>query len=117
MVVPSILQHLAEYHDMSVVSSWFKSFGNNALSFSGGLEYGYNDQFFLRGGYFYEGQNQGDRQYFTLGVGLKYNVIGLNFSYIIPSGSGVTRNPLSNTIRFGLVFDIDGGTEPAPENK
>ena len=65
--------NLAEYHDMSVVSSWFKSFGNNALSFSGGLEYGYNDQFFLRGGYFYEGQTQGDRQYFTLGVGLKYN--------------------------------------------
>lgn len=109
--------NLAEYHDMSVVSSWFKSFGNNALSFSGGVEYGYNDQFFLRGGYFYEGQTQGDRQYFTLGVGLKYNIIGLNFSYIIPSGSGVTRNPLSNTIRFGLVFDIDGGSESTSESK
>jgi len=100
--------NLADYHDMSVVSSWFKSFGNGAISFSGGLEYGYNDQFFLRAGYFYEGQSQGDRQYFTLGIGLKYNIIGLNFSYIIPSGSGVTRNPLSNTIRFGLVFDIEG---------
>jgi hypothetical protein len=100
--------NLAEYHSMGVVSSWFKSFGNSAYALSGGLEYGYNDQFFFRAGYFYEGKNQGDRQYFTLGVGLKYNVIGLNFSYIIPSGSGVTRNPLSNTLRFGLVFDLDG---------
>ena len=100
--------NLSEYHNQSVVSSWFKSFGNSAYALSGGLEYGYNDQFFFRAGYFYEGKNQGDRQYFTLGVGLKYNVIGLNFSYIIPSGSGVTRNPLSNTLRFGLVFDLDG---------
>jgi hypothetical protein len=100
--------NLAVYHNQSVVSSWFKSFGNSAYALSGGLEYGYNDQFFFRAGYFYEGKNQGDRQYFTLGVGLKYNVIGLNFSYIIPSGSGVTRNPLSNTLRFGLVFDLDG---------
>ena len=101
--------NLHQYHNMGVASSWFKSFGNSAGSLSGGLEYGYNDQFFFRTGYFYESQNQGDRQYFTLGVGLKYNVIGLNFSYIIPSGSGVSRNPLSKTIRFGLVFDIDGG--------
>jgi len=106
--------NLADYHGQSVVGSWFKSFGNSAYSFSGGLEYGYNDQFFFRAGYFYEGKNQGGRQYFTLGVGLKYNVIGLNFSYIIPSGSGVTRNPLSNTIRFGLVFDLDG---PESESK
>ena len=101
--------NLSNYHGQGVVSSWFKSFGNSAYSLSGGLEYGYNDQFFFRAGYFYEGKNQGDRQYFTLGVGLKYNVIGLNFSYIIPSGSGVTRNPLSNTLRFGLIFDLDGG--------
>ncbi|HTQ28962.1 MAG TPA: type IX secretion system outer membrane channel protein PorV, partial [Puia sp.] len=103
--------NLANYHDQSVVSSWFKSFGNGAYDFSVGGEYAYNDQFFFRAGYFYEGKNQGDRQYFTLGVGLKYNVLGLNFSYLIPSGNGVTRNPLSNTIRFGLVFDIDNGKE------
>jgi Type IX secretion system protein PorV len=103
--------NLADYHDQSVVSSWFKSFGNSAYNFSLGGEYGYNDQFFFRLGYFYEGKNQGDRQYFTVGLGLKYNVLGLNFSYLIPSGNGVTRNPLSNTIRFGLVFDIDNGKE------
>lgn len=103
--------NLVSYHDQSVVSSWFKSFGNGAINFSGGAEYGYNDQFFFRTGYFYEAKSQGGRQYFTLGVGIKYNVVGLNFSYLVPSGSGVTRNPLSNTIRFGLVFDLDGGAD------
>jgi len=103
--------NLVQYHNQSVVSSWFKSFGNSAYNFSLGGEYGYNDQFFFRAGYFYEGKNQGGRQYITLGVGIKYNVVGLNFSYLVPSGSGVTRNPLSNTIRFGLVFDLDGGKE------
>ena len=67
----------------------------------------YNDQFALRAGYFYEDKTKGNRKYFTVGAGLKYNVIGLNFSYLIPSGNGVTRNPLSNTLRFGLTFDID----------
>jgi len=51
--------------------------------------------------------------YFTAGVGVKYNVIGLNFSYIAPSGNGVTRNPLSNTLRFGLVFDLDNNDNSA----
>jgi hypothetical protein len=105
-------EQLNEYYTQSVVSSWFKSFsGPNQLqtiNASIGAEYTYNDQFAFRLGYFYENQNQGGRQYFTMGVGLKYNMIGLNFSYLIPSGSGITRNPLSNTIRFGLVFDLDG---------
>jgi len=73
-----------------------------------GGEYTYNDQFAFRLGYFYESPNAGGRQYFTMGVGLKYNMMGFNFSYLIPSGSGITRNPLSNTIRFGLVFDLEG---------
>ncbi|HEX4852250.1 MAG TPA: PorV/PorQ family protein, partial [Puia sp.] len=103
--------NLAQYHNQSVVSSWFKSFGNGAFDFSVGAEYGYNEQFFFRTGYFYEAKDQGGRQYFTLGVGIKYSVVGLNFSYLVPSGSGVTRNPLSNTIRFGLVFDLNGEKE------
>jgi len=99
--------NLAEYRNSSVFSSWFKSFGNNAITFSGGAEYGYNDQFFIRAGYFYEGKSQGGRRYFTAGVGLKYNVFGFNFSYLAPSGNGVTQNPLSNTIRLGIIFDLD----------
>lgn len=106
---------LAEYRNQGVLSSWFKSFGDagsfgnelKEFQLSVGAEYMYNDQFALRAGYFYEDKTKGNRKYFTVGAGLKYNVIGLNFSYLVPSGNGVTRNPLSNTLRFGLTFDID----------
>ena len=105
---------LNAYYNQSVVSSWFKSFSGqfNTVNASVGAEYTYNDQFMFRLGYFYESKDQGGRQYFTMGVGLKYNMLGLNFSYLIPSGSGITRNPLSNTIRFGLIFDLEGA-EPS----
>lgn len=72
-----------------------------------GGEYWYQDQFAVRAGYFYENKNNGDRQYFTCGLGVKYQIFGLNFSYLVPSGSGVARNPLSNTLRFSLMFDFD----------
>src|SRR3954453_8666445 len=100
--------NLEDYHNMSVFNSWFKSFSNKAITFSGGAEYTYNDQFSLRAGYFYEGKNQGGRRYFSAGVGLKYNIFQFNFSYLAPSGNGVTRNPLSNTLRFGIIFDLGG---------
>jgi hypothetical protein len=105
-----------QYRSKSVVSSWFSSFSDapggfseelKEFSFSIGAEYSYNDQFFARAGYFFEDKTKGNRKYFTVGLGLKYNVFGLNFSYLVPSGSGVTRNPLSNTLRFGLIFDLD----------
>jgi hypothetical protein len=67
------------------------------------------DQFSLRAGYFYEDKTKGNRKYFTLGAGLKYQVFGLNISYIVPSGSGINQNPLSNTLRFSLLFDLGGG--------
>jgi len=106
------------YRDKSVINSWFTSFAD-AGSFSNelkeyqislGAEYTYNDQFSLRAGYFYENELKGNRKYFTFGAGLKYNVFGFNFSYIAPSGNGVNRNPLSNTLRFGLMFDLDNNT-------
>ncbi|AXY76107.1 hypothetical protein D3H65_19885 [Paraflavitalea soli] len=107
---------VAKYRDKGAVGSWFSSFGDAPGGFSEelkefqvslGAEYSYNDQFFVRAGYFYEDKDKGNRKYFTVGLGLKYNVFGLNFSYLVPSGSGVNRNPLSNTLRFGLVFDLD----------
>jgi hypothetical protein len=107
---------VTKYRDKSVTSSWFSSFGDapggfseelKELQVSLGAEYSYNDQFFVRAGYFYEDKSKGNRKYFTVGLGLKYNVFGLNFSYLVPSGSGVNRNPLSNTLRFGLIFDLD----------
>lgn len=99
-----------DYNNQNVISSWFKSFGNSGglktFQASLGAEYVYDGQFAVRAGYFYEDQSQGGRQYFTAGLGLKYDVAGINLSYLIPSGSGVTRNPLSNTLRFGLTFDL-----------
>jgi hypothetical protein len=111
-----------KYRNKGIVSSWFSSFGDAPGGFgeelrefqvSVGAEYSYNDQFFARAGYFYEDKTKGNRKYFTLGLGIKYNVFGLNFSYLVPSGAGITRNPLSNTLRFGLILDLndDGGAE------
>ena len=107
--------NLSSYRNSSVISSWFKSFndGQNQLSevqASLGAEYVYDDQFMVRAGYFYEDKNKGDRQYFTAGIGLKYSFLGINFAYIIPSNSGITKNPLSNTMRFSLLFDLEEGT-------
>jgi hypothetical protein len=111
---------LANYRNKSVVGSWFSSFGDAPDGFSEemkefqvsvGAEYWYNQQFSLRAGYFYENKQKGNRRYFTVGLGLKYNKFGFNFAYLIPSGSGVSRNPLSNTLRFGVIFDFDKADE------
>ena len=108
---------LVKYRGRSVVSSWMKSFGDapgkfneemQEISLAVGAEYWYNNQFAFRAGYFYENPNKGNRKYFTVGAGLRYSMFGINFAYLFPSGSGVSRNPLSNTWRFGLVFNMDG---------
>ena len=75
-----------------------------------GAEYNYNNQFMLRAGYFYENKEKGNRRYFTAGVGLKYSAFGFNFAYLVPTGSGVSRNPLSNTLRFSLLVDLGDGS-------
>jgi len=106
--------NLAAYRNSSVMSSWTKSFsdGNglvSSLQFSLGAEYSYSDQFFARLGYFSENKFEGNRKYFTAGLGIKYNVMDFNFSYLIPSGGGTAggTSPLANTIRFGLSFNLD----------
>lgn len=71
--------------------------------FATGVEYWYNKVFAVRGGFFYEDKLKGNRKYFTLGAGLKYNVFGLDFSYLIPLEQ---QNPLENTLRFTLTFDF-----------
>lgn len=112
--------NISNYRNKGVVSSWFSSFGDAPGGFgeelrefqlSVGIEYAYNNQFYARAGYFFEDKTKGNRKYFTVGLGLKYNVFGLNFSYLVPSGTGVNRNPLSNTLRFGLLFDIDDAAQ------
>jgi hypothetical protein len=107
---------IAKYHNMGVASSWFNSFGEGGgaseevkeVNIAVGAEYFYNNQFGFRAGYFYENPKKGNRKYFTVGAAIKYSVAALNFSYVFPTGSGTTRIPLSNTYRFGLVFDLGG---------
>jgi len=98
--------------DVSVASGIFNSFSDapgggkeelREVNISGGLEYWYDKQFAFRAGYFYEHELKGNRKYFTLGAGLKYNVFGLDFAYLIPTDQ---RNPLENTLRFTLLFDF-----------
>ena len=105
------------YRNKSVAGSWFSSFGDAPGGFgeelkefqiSTGLEYGYNNQFFARAGYFYEAKTKGNRRFFSVGAGVKYNKLGFNFSYLVPTGQGINRNPLSNTTRFSLLFDLGG---------
>ncbi len=103
--------------EKSVVSGMLGSFSDAPGGFSEelkefqvslGAEYWYQNQFAVRAGYFYENKDKGDRQYLTVGLGVRYNVFNLNFAYLIPSGSGINRNPLSNTLRFSLLFNFDG---------
>ncbi len=106
----------AKYAELGVVNGWMKSFSNSAISYSLGAEYSYNDQFSLRGGYYRDSRTMGQRSYFTMGFGVKYSMLGLDFSYLLPSGSGINRNPLSNTVRIALSVNIGGkerATEPA----
>ena len=104
---------IPDYKEQSVVSGILSSFGDaqgggseefRELMYSFGLEYWYDKQFAVRAGYYSEAQTKGNRQFFTVGLGLKYNVFGLNFSYLVPTTN--QRNPLDNTLRFSLIFDF-----------
>lgn len=77
-----------------------------------GAEYLYNKQFGVRFGYFYENPKKGNRQFLTAGLTVKYSVVGLNFSYLIPTT--IQRNPLDNTLRFTLLFDFTKGGKKSP---
>lgn len=74
------------------------------FNFSVGAEYWYDKQFAVRAGYYTEHAQKGGRKFFTVGLGLKYNIFGLNFSYLVPTTNN--RNPLDNTLRFSLLFDF-----------
>jgi hypothetical protein len=78
-----------------------------------GMEYWYANQFAVRGGYFFEHATKGNRRYFTIGAGFRYNVFGLDLSYLIPTEQ---RNPLANTLRFTLSFHFaERGPQVSPE--
>ncbi|KHJ37312.1 hypothetical protein PBAC_24770 [Pedobacter glucosidilyticus] len=73
------------------------------IIYSTGLEYWYNKQFALRAGYFYENPNKGNRSYLTLGAGLKYNIVNIDFSYVLANQQ---RSPMANTLRFSLSLNF-----------
>lgn len=103
------------YPDKGVVAGVFSSFSDPAglkrLTAAIGAEYWYQDQFAVRAGYYYEDKDNGARKYFTCGIGVRYTVFNLNVAYLVPSGSGINRNPLSNTVRFSLLFDFNNGSD------
>jgi hypothetical protein len=126
MLVPTPCQGLdcdqdrdgrADYKDVSPVSAIFSSWADapeglseeiKEFTYSVGTEYWYDKQFAVRAGYFSEHRQKGNRKFFTVGLGLKYNLFGLNFSYLVPTTS--RRNPLDNTLRFSMLFNFNGNT-------
>ena len=102
------------YNDISPISGMFKSFADAPGGFSEelkeiyggvGVEYCYNQQFSVRGGYHYENEYKGNRKYFTVGAGFRMSVFSLDAAYLI---STAQSNPLDQTLRFSLSFDMDG---------
>jgi hypothetical protein len=99
---------LQEWKDKSSIAGIFDSFSDNfakRITYSVGAEYAYNQQFFLRGGYYYESKYAGNRQYFGLGAGFSLKVIRIDASYMIATAQ---NSPLDQTLRFTLSFDMDG---------
>lgn len=109
--------------DVSVAQGILQSFSDapngfkeelQEINLAFGMEYWYDKQFAFRAGYFYEDKRKGNRKYFTLGAGLRYNVFGIDLAYLIPTDQ---RNPLENTLHFTLTFDFAAldGSDDKPE--
>lgn len=103
-----------DYYDVSSISGIFKSFGDapggfkeelEEIQWSVGAEYTYHDQFSIRAGYHHESENKGNRKYFTVGAGFRMSVFSLDAGYVIATAKS---NPLDQTLRFTLSFDMDG---------
>lgn len=97
----------------SVLNAMFSSFYDapggfreelNEITIGTGVEYWYNEIFSLRSGYFYEHANKGNRKYLTFGAGLRYNVFGVDFAYLVPIQQ---NHPLAETFRVSLLFDFE----------
>lgn len=112
-----------EYTDISSMKGVFWSFADapggakeefQEINFGIGLEYAYNEQFFGRVGYHNEAKNKGNRKYFTFGAGFRLSAFRLDVGYVL---SVAQNNPLDQTLRFSLSFDVDGIKALADRNK
>ncbi len=114
LLVPTPNDSTLAYKNLSPIQGALTSFTDapggfkeelNEIMDGLGIEYWYNQQFALRTGYFYEAPTKGNRQFLTVGVGVKYNVLGINFAYLVPTTR--VKSPLDNTLRFSLLFDFN----------
>ncbi len=114
MLVPTPKDSTDYGEGISPIEAVFTSFGDAPRGFkeeleeiywSLGLEYAYNNQFFVRSGYYFEHENKGNRKYFTFGAGFKMSMFRLDASYLVSQSQS---NPLDKTLRFSLAFDLEG---------
>ncbi|GAB3871252.1 type IX secretion system outer membrane channel protein PorV [Hymenobacter segetis] len=112
-------------NNQNIVSGIFNSFSDapggakeelREINLSTGLEYNYNDLLYARGGYFYENPDKGGRQYVSLGLGVRYQVFGIDGTYLVPTGQNSQANPLAQTIRVSLHFNLNKLSEAFDEN-
>ncbi|WP_046244206.1 type IX secretion system outer membrane channel protein PorV [Hymenobacter terrenus] len=122
---PGIVAKNNERAQQGLVSGIFNSFSDapggfkeelREINLSTGLEYNYNNLLYVRGGYFYEAPDKGDRQYASLGLGVRYQVFGIDGTYLVPTGNNSQNNPLAQTIRISLHFNLNKLSEAFDEN-
>ena len=122
---PQIVAKNREIANKSIVSGILGSFNDapggfkeelREINLSTGLEYNYNDLLYARGGYFYEAPDKGDRQYVSLGLGVRYQVFGIDGTYLVPTGNNSQNNPLAQTIRVSLHFNLNKLSEAFEES-
>lgn len=121
---PAVLAENNRRNQMNIVSGILNSFSDapggfkeelREINLSTGLEYNYNDLLFARGGYFYEAPDKGGRQYVSLGLGVRYQVFGIDGAYLVPTGNN-QNNPLAQTIRVSLHFNLNKLSDAFDEN-
>ncbi|MCC3151507.1 type IX secretion system outer membrane channel protein PorV [Hymenobacter sp. BT770] len=122
---PEIVAKNKEIANKSIVSGILGSFSDapggfkeelREINLSTGLEYNYNDLLYARGGYFYEAPDKGDRQYVSMGLGVRYQVFGIDGTYLVPTGGNSQNNPLAQTIRVSLHFNLNKLSQAFDEN-
>jgi len=122
---PNIKARNDERNNQPIIGALFSSFSDapggfkeelREINLSTGLEYNYNDLLYARGGYFYEAPDKGDRQYLSLGLGVRYQVFGIDGTYLVPTGNNSQNNPLAQTIRVSLHFNLNKLADAFDEN-
>ena len=122
---PQVVAKNKEIANKSIVSGILGSFSDapggfkeelREINLSTGLEYNYNDLLYARGGYFYEAPDKGDRQYISMGLGVRYQEFGIDGTYLVPTGGNSQNNPLAQTIRVSLHFNLNKLSQAFDEN-